>query len=710
MDVRSQTIRNIRGAFKLALFWMTLFVIGYSWNSWEAEKKAQIEQLSLLAELESKFLDSFFGHAESSLNMLSQDLQSEKLKMGGERAHLLLKRIKQANPDFANVVVFRPDGQMVASALTPSGARLPHYGQESSFISGRDVLRTGADFNIGRPTVGRLINEWVIPLRYAMRDPNGELAYIIVATLPLSRQQSFWQSLYLPKNLVIGLLRDDGYLVSRYPAPQQEKLEEVYGKPRAGALLNFLKTSRFPQFGVVEGASTLGTESVIAFHRLTWNQVTFFIATPVSHVRGQWWKNTQAFYFLTAVFLLSGIGIYLWLMRSQVSWETEREAANEQLIAANRAKDQAENYLLALELDHVKQALDHHSIVSIADVSGNITYANNKFCSVSGYSSKELLGQNHRILNSGLHSREFFINMWHTIAGGKIWHGQIRNKAKDGTFYWVDSTIVPFLNKDGKPYQYVSVRTDISAFIKARADAEDANKAKSQFLASMSHELRTPLNAILGFGQLLELQIEPDKTEQREYVGYMLTAGNQLLGLVNDLLDLSRIEFGKLDLNIQDCNISELAAVSVRLVASSLAASKNITIENNITDTALMVRGDALRIRQVLINLLSNAVKYNRENGKVSIRSSIQQDGRLRIQVSDTGVGIASDKLSLLFGHFERIDQKHGTIEGAGIGLYVSKLLVEAMHGEIGVESVKGTGSTFWFTLPMADGKLQTTA
>jgi signal transduction histidine kinase len=116
-----------------------------------------------------------------------------------------------------------------------------------------------------------------------------------------------------------------------------------------------------------------------------------------------------------------------------------------------------------------------------------------------------------------------------------------------------------------------------------------------------------------------------------------------------------------------------------------------------------MVKGDALRIRQVLINLLSNAVKYNRENGKVSISSLIQKDGQLRIQVNDTGVGIASDKLPLLFGHFERIDQKHGTIEGAGIGLYVSKMLVEAMHGEIGAESVVGAGSTFWFTLPPGD-------
>jgi PAS domain S-box-containing protein len=703
MIARYQSIRNMRRGFALVLICLLGFTAAYSWHSWHAEKEAQIEQLSLLADLESKSIDSFFGHFESSLGLLSQDLMSEGVAIESKRVQLLLKRFKQANSDIANIVVVRPDGQLVASAMHTHGSRLPNNANEASFVLGRDTLLKGPDFDIGRPIVGKLVNEWVIPLRYAMRDAKGQLVYIIAATLPLSRQQSFWQSMYLPQDVILGLLRDDGYLLSRYPNPPVSKLGEAYGKPRTGALMTFLKENRFPQMGVVEGANTVGVLSVMAFHRLSWIQLTFMVSAPVSNIRAAWWKNNQAFYVLTFIFLLSGTGIYLWLMRRQNLWEEEREVANDKLIEAIRAKDQAEKELLALELDDVKLALDHHSIVSIADVSGNITYANDKFCEVSGYSSAELLGQNHRILNSGLHSKKFFIEMWHTISSGEIWHGQVRNKAKDGTFYWVDSTIVPFLNKEGKPYQYVSVRTDISAFIKARAAAEDANKAKSQFLSSMSHELRTPLNAILGFGQLLDMLIDPDKLEQHEYVHHMLTAGNQLLGLINDLLDLSRIEIGKLDFNIQNVSIADLAISSANLVASSLANSKNITIENTITEPGLIVKGDALRIRQVLINLLTNAVKYNRDNGKVTLGSEMQVDGRLRVQVRDTGEGIASDKLSLLFNHFERIDQKHGTIEGAGIGLYVCKQLVEAMHGEIGVESVKGEGSTFWFVLPPAD-------
>jgi PAS domain S-box-containing protein len=697
-----QTTRNMRRGFALVLLCLLGFAISYSWYSWQTVKQEQTEQLALLADLESKFLDSFFTHFESSLSILSQDLQGEKLTLGGERAHFLLKRFKQANQDMANINLVQAGGQVVASALNPPGSRMPNIAQEPSFILGRDALLIGADFNIGRPFLGRLVNEWIIPLRYAIRDGKGKLLYIIQATLPLSRQQSFWQSLYLPRDAVLGLLRDDGYLLSRYPSPAASELEKIYGNPIDGLVTRFLKANGLPQQGVVEGLTPRGSNDVVAFHRLAWYPLTLLVGTSLAHIRSLWWESNRAFYLLTLMFLLSGVAIYLWLMRRQVNWELERERVNQQLIAANHAKDQAENELLARELDYVKLALDQHSIVSIADVQGDITYANDKFCALSGYSSGELLGRNHRVLNSGLHTDEFIIDMWVAIASGKVWHGEIRNKSKDGRYYWVDTTIVPFMNKDGVPYQYVSVGTDISPYIEARAAAELANRAKSQFLSSMSHELRTPMNAVLGFAQLLDMQIEAGQTAQRQFVRHILTAGHQLLGLIDDLLDLSRIEIGKLEFNIQNIGIAELAASCTTLVANSLAGKRNITIVNRILDPELSVRGDSLRIRQVLINLLSNAVKYNRDNGTVTLSSLLQEDGRLRIQVSDTGAGIASDKLSLLFKNFERIDQKHGTIEGAGIGLYVCKQLVVAMHGEIGVESVKGEGSTFWFVLPLA--------
>ncbi|MFA5083649.1 MAG: ATP-binding protein, partial [Hydrogenophilaceae bacterium] len=237
----------------------------------------------------------------------------------------------------------------------------------------------------------------------------------------------------------------------------------------------------------------------------------------------------------------------------------------------------------------------------------------------------------------------------------------------------------------------------------AKAAAEHANQAKSVFLSSMSHELRTPLNAILGFGELLERDCSPAHPAQQEFIGHILAAGHQLLGLIDEILDLSRIEIGRLELNLQPLGIADLAASCASQVAAAMADRKGVTIENRISDASLAVLGDDLRVRQVLINLLSNAVKYNREHGRVTLGARLMEEGRLRIEVRDTGPGIPRDKQSLLFMPFERIDQRHGTISGVGIGLHISRQLVEAMHGAVGVESAPGEGSTFWFELPLAE-------
>lgn len=233
-------------------------------------------------------------------------------------------------------------------------------------------------------------------------------------------------------------------------------------------------------------------------------------------------------------------------------------------------------------------------------------------------------------------------------------------------------------------------------------EAERANQAKSQFLSSISHELRTPLNAILGFGQLLKIEADSDTLSQQESISHILSAGHHLSGLIEQILDLARIDIGKWEINTQPLSIAGLASSCVDQVAVAMDNSLNITIENMLTDTTLRVQGDELSLRQVLINLLSNAVKYNKQDGRVTISSITEKEGRLRVEVRDTGAGIATDNLALLFTPFERIDQKYGTISGVGIGLHISKRLIEMMQGTIGVESVPGKGSTFWFDLPLA--------
>jgi PAS domain S-box-containing protein len=668
----------------------------------------------------------------------------------------------------------------------------------------------------------------------------------------------------------------------------------------------------------------------------------------------------------------------------------------------------------AAELVNQKFALDQHAIVGIADPNGRITYANDKFCEISQYSREELLGQDHRILNSGYHDASFFRDMWATIAAGKVWRAEVCNRNKSGALYWVETSIVPFMDASGRPYQYVSIRTDITehkraqqsllkmnrllmalsacdellvradnilellneichiivhvggyrmgwigyryddadksiepvamdgfddgylqaayltwadtergqgpvgtavrtgrpcvledvndpdflpwrdealkrgyrsvaalpllikgetigslnvysaepddfheeevtllqelagnlaygitalrmseenrraaehlqqsedrlqkAFnvspdaisitslvdgrfvevndrfelfsgfsrdellgkttlelglcvdparrdamiaqlnaesllhefemsfrnragetrivlisaehvnldgetcmlavlhditqrkqaelelIRAKDEAEIANRAKSEFLSRMSHELRTPLNAILGFGQLLESDCDdPLTSSQQENVEHITKAGWHLLELVNEVLDLARIESGQMQVNLSDVQLSEVAEECMNLI-SPLAIENEISIECQISlGRDHFVQADRIRLKQVLLNFLSNAVKYNRHGGLVVLACEQFPGQRLRISISDTGPGMPEEELGQLFVPFNRLGADKTDIQGAGIGLAVSKRLVELMGGDVGVSSVVGEGSKFWVDLP----------
>jgi signal transduction histidine kinase/ActR/RegA family two-component response regulator len=270
---------------------------------------------------------------------------------------------------------------------------------------------------------------------------------------------------------------------------------------------------------------------------------------------------------------------------------------------------------------------------------------------------------------------------------------------------WLTTTLIT--DEKGNPVAIATTERDITDRKKAEAEllareaAEAANAAKSEFLSRISHELRTPMNSILGFAQLLEMSKKEPLTEtQHDRVQQILKGGQMLLEIINEVLDLSRIESGRMTISPEPVEVRPVLEEVMDLVMS-LASERHIKINLKNVPTKQFIQADFQRLKQVLINLVGNAIKYNKEGGTVTLSCKNIATDRLRICVSDTGLGIPSDKLSLLFKPFERVGVKQGVVEGTGLGLALSKHLVELMGGVIGVESKVNKGSTFWFDLPL---------
>ncbi len=343
--------------------------------------------------------------------------------------------------------------------------------------------------------------------------------------------------------------------------------------------------------------------------------------------------------------------------------------------------------------------------VVITDINGNIEYVNKKFCNVTGFSYKEVIGENPRILSSGDMTKVDYKEMWDTILSGKDWMGEFHNKKKNGELYWESASVSPIQNEKGEVTHFIGIKEDITDkkkmindLITAKEKAEESNRLKSSFLANMSHELRTPLVGILGFAELLSL--EDTDSNRLEMIDTILNSGNRLMETLNSILDISRIEADKEELKLSEVNINEIINESINLF-NPVSKQKGLFLDLSLPSKDIYINSDREILLKIFNNLLSNAVKYTSQGG-IYIKCKLDNSSdSIVVDVIDTGVGISIESQNIIFEPFRQASEGYARkFEGTGLGLSIAKRYVEMLNGKISLVSDLGKGSAFTVTLP----------
>jgi PAS domain S-box-containing protein len=361
---------------------LTLLLVAYAaatvWYTWADEKAEALRDMATIMEMEARAFDNYFTHLELALKGLGDDLSSEGERIDLDRAYVLVRKFHELHPELYNVTLIQADGTVLLTARNPPRTVHATLAGEASFIHFVDAVAQGQLFDIGRPLLAKINKVVIVPVRHAIKDRQGKLGYIVSANLPHEHLQSYWiDSPLTARAAAIGLIRDSGFLLSRYPVPANLTLDQIYGVPRTGALIHHLRQQGFPERGYVEGPSSLdGPDFLTAFRRLPTHPLTLFIAMPLSEIRAAWWRRVSGTCFALLLLFGGGFTVYRDALRRQRAWDIEDQRLKD-------AQQQSERRLRS-----IIEALPVPTVIS--DAQHNVTYVNAAFTTAFGYPQREL--------------------------------------------------------------------------------------------------------------------------------------------------------------------------------------------------------------------------------------------------------------------------------------------------------------------------------
>ncbi len=363
-----------------------------------------------------------------------------------------------------------------------------------------------------------------------------------------------------------------------------------------------------------------------------------------------------------------------------------------------------------LDLNLLSQAIEQSpNMIFITATDGTIQYINSRFTEMTGYSEEEAIGQTPRILKSGDTPINIYKGLWGNLTSGRPWRSEIKDRRKDGSIFWASMVAAPVINDEGLITHFIAIHEDITRHKiakertrKARVQAKIANRAKSEIMANMSHELRTPLNAIIGFSATMKDEVFGPLGSDKyvEYIEDINVSGIHLLEVINDILDVSALESGKLKLNEEDVDLVETVESVLRIIGAKASEGQIALSGPTIADIPSLF-ADKQRLKQIFMNLLSNAVKFTPKGGMVSCDAFVDSNGSIVVTVTDTGIGMDEAGMAKAFEQFGQVDGSlTRTHEGSGLGLPLTMGLVEAHGGTMSVESEPEKGTRVTVTFP----------